>query len=201
MKYPGSSLPFAFRFVDFDDDTLPVPSTAEPRSGIISELDSLVRSFHFRSSPKASDRTNKIPSSPWSADSSPGLDDVVRALPALPDGALVDHPKSPADRGFPVRLVVEGMGFVGELRKVHRDGVVVQSETLMPIGRSLTLHLSDAVLGTEYTLPLIVVWSMRAGRPTSGLRLNGIPKRLTFSLPDPSSFGPALTGLYANELK
>lgn len=190
MKHPGSSLPFAFRFVDFDDDAAALQSLSDgPQSGLIGELDALVHTFHRRTL-QASQKGRPRPSA--------SSGDVAHALPALPEGAVLERTRE--GRAFPVRLLVEGALMVGELRQVHADGVVVQTDTLMPIGRTLTLHLSDAVAGVEYTLPLLVVWSMRAGRPTSGLRLNGIPKRIRFSMSDSGALGPALNGFYPGDL-
>ena len=55
-------------------------------------------------------------------------------------------------------------------------------------GQRTIARLVDAIAGVEYALPCVVVWCYRGAREssmsTAALRIDGLPTRTTFSMPE-----------------
>ena len=94
-------------------------------------------------------------------------------------------PPPRTDQGIPVQLTAPGGFLTSELRLVCADGIVLACASPLHAGQSTIVRLADAVVGVEYTLPCVVVWS-HVGTPSAmALRVDGAPARLTFAIPEP----------------
>jgi hypothetical protein len=100
-----------------------------------------------------------------------------------------------ADGNIPVQLTMGGGFLAGEMRLVCPEGIVVTCKApMMRAGQSTIVRMADAIAGVEYTLPCVVVWTFNGfnGAPSAmGLRVDGIPARTTFAMPELSVWQPA----------
>jgi hypothetical protein len=106
-----------------------------------------------------------------------------------------DHPlpePGPAprvERPVPLQLSGEGGGFLAaELRMVCAGGLLVACASPLRPGQRTVVRLADAVAGVEYTLPCSVEWVFGGGPVVVALRCDGAPARVSFALPEPSSW-------------
>lgn len=109
----------------------------------------------------------------------------------LPDAG----PAPRTEQRCPLQIMVAGGFQSGELRLVCPDGIVIVSKTPLAAGMRTIARLVDAIAGVEYALPCVVVWCYR-GRPESlvasaALRIDGLPTRTTFSMPELSVWRPS----------
>lgn len=97
-------------------------------------------------------------------------------------------PAPKIEQGVPLQVMVAGGFQSGELRLVCPDGIVIASKTPLTPGQRTIARLVDAIAGVEYALPCVVVWCYRGGQESifasAALRIDGLPTRTTFSMPD-----------------
>ena len=98
---------------------------------------------------------------------------------------------------IPVQLTAGGGFLAGELRVVCAEGVVITCKApMMRAGQSAIVRMADAIAGVEYTLPCVVVWSFKGTPSSMALRVDGIPSRTSFAMPELSVWQPSsLIGL------
>lgn len=93
------------------------------------------------------------------------------------DQRLPDTGPAPrTDQGIPVQLTAPGGFLSGELRLVCADGIVLACASPLHAGQSTIVRLADAVLGVEYTLPCVVLWSYVGTPSAMALRVDGAPR-------------------------
>ncbi|MCK6588708.1 MAG: hypothetical protein HUU21_26710 [Polyangiaceae bacterium] len=104
-------------------------------------------------------------------------------------------PAPKTEQGFPLQVMVAGGFQSGELRLICPDGIVIASKTPLTPGQRTIARLVDAIAGVEYALPCVVVWCYRGAAESifasAALRIDGLPTRTTFSMPELSVWRPS----------
>jgi hypothetical protein len=94
----------------------------------------------------------------------------------------------------PVQLIGDGGIVAAELRKVTAAGLIAVSSSAIAPGAQMVVRVSDAILGTEFSIPCAVAWCHRAANYTVALAVDGIPTRAGIAfvprLPTQYSFRP-----------
>jgi hypothetical protein len=162
------------------------PATSEgklPSGGKLSMLDKLdfmVRFWRL----KARDEARGKPLSGFERIELLSLMKLMAGDKHLPEAG----PLPKAQQSVPLELLGSGVFHGGELRLVCPDGIMVASKAPLTSGQRTIARLVDAIAGVEYALPCVVVWCYRGARETSlstaALRIDGLPTRTTFSMPE-----------------
>lgn len=88
-------------------------------------------------------------------------------------------------QSVPLQILVAGRFQRAELRLVCPDGIVTAGPTPLAAGQRTIVRLVDAIAGVEYALPCVVVWHYAGSdEGVSALRIDGLPSRTTFSMPE-----------------
>ena len=104
------------------------------------------------------------------------------------------------DHGLPVQLAAPRGFIAAELRMVCADGIVIASASPLRPGTSTILRLADAVSGIEYELPCMVEWAHTSMPAAMALRVDGMPSRTSFAIPEPGMWrSPLLSGVPASQ--
>lgn len=153
---------------------------------MLDKLDFMVRFWRLRARHEASD-TPLLPS------------ERVELLSLLQLMATDQHLPDPGpllfeDAGIPVQLTFGGGFLAGELRLVCPEGVVITARApMVRPGQITVVRMADAIAGVEYTLPCVVAWTFSGAPSSIALRVDGIPARTTFAMPELSVWQPSIT--------
>jgi hypothetical protein len=158
--------------LDPDDD----PSPSEGRISMLDKLDFMVRFWRLRARHEALDK-------PLTAFERVELLSLLQLMAT--DQHLPDPGPAPrTEHSFPIQITASGGFLGGELRLVCPDGIVIAASAPLPAGQSTLVRLVDAIAGVEYALPCVVVWSYVGSPSAAALRIDGVPTRTTFAMPE-----------------
>ncbi len=102
-----------------------------------------------------------------------------------------------SEGGIPVQLTALGGFLAGELRFVCPEGIVITCRApMVRRGQITVVRMADAIAGVEYTLPCVVAWTFNGAPASMALRVDGVPTRTGFAMPELSVWQPApMSGL------
>jgi hypothetical protein len=160
------------------------PSAGARRFSMLDKIDFMVRFWRLRARHEALD-------TPLSAA------ERIELLSLLQLMATDLHLPPPGplqftDGNIPVQLTVGGGFLAGEARLVCPEGILITCKApMVRPGQSTIVRMADAIAGVEYTLPCVVAWTFNGTPATMGLRVDGIPARTTFAMPELSVWQPS----------
>jgi hypothetical protein len=167
-----------------NDEKLP----SEGKLSMLDKLDFMVRFWRLR----ARNEAQGMPLSGFERVELLSLLQLLASEQHLPEAG----PAPKTDQSFPLQVMVGGGFQSGELRLVCPDGIGIASKMPLPPGQRTIVRLADAIAGVEYALPCLVVWCYRGGQESifasAALRIDGLPTRTTFSMPELSVWRPSL---------
>jgi len=152
---------------------------------MLDKLDFMVRFWRLRARHEALD-------TPLSASERVELLSLLQLM-ATDQHLPLPGPPPFSEGSIPVQLTVGGGFLAGELRLVSPEGIVISCKApMMRAGQSTIVRMADAIAGVEYTLPCVVVWTFNGTSGSMALRVDGLPARTSFAMPELSVWQPSL---------
>jgi hypothetical protein len=162
----------AAALVDLDDDGSPDTE----RISMLDKLDFMVRFWRLRA-------RHEVLEQPLSAFERMELLSLLQLMAT--DQTLPEPGPPPrAEQSFPLQITAFGGFMSGELRRVCPDGIVIACSAPLTAGQSTMVRLVEAIAGVEYVLPCVVVWSYAGSPSAAALRIDGVPTRASFAMPE-----------------
>jgi hypothetical protein len=160
---------------------------SEGKLSMLDKLDFMVRFWRL----KARNEARGVPLSGFERVELLSLLQLMAGEQHLPEAG----PAPKTDQSFPLQVMVGGSFKSGELRLVCPDGIEIVTKAPLLPGQRTIVRFADAIAGVEYALPCLVAWCYRDGEESVSasiaLRIDGLPTRTTFSMPELSVWRPS----------